>query len=74
MTTPNRHPADRLADIRAELKRLESEEAGLRSYLLKHPHDRIGSEYVATVGEQCRRRIDLKRLADEIGASVLAVC
>jgi hypothetical protein len=37
----NRHPADRLADVRSEIKRLEEEEAKLRAYLLEHPQDRM---------------------------------
>jgi len=42
----NRHPADRLADVRSEIKRLEVEEEGLRAYLLEHPSDRTGEERV----------------------------
>jgi hypothetical protein len=42
----------------------------LRGYLLEHPDDRTGEEQVAVVGSQSRKRIDLKALADEIGASV----
>ena len=68
----NRHPADRLADVRSEIKRLEAEEERLRSYLLEHPQDRTGEGHVATVGSQNRKRVDLKGLADEIGASVMA--
>jgi hypothetical protein len=68
----NRHPVDRLADVRVEIKRLETEEAKLRSYLLEHPQDRIGEEHVAVIGLQSRRRVDLKALADEVGASILA--
>jgi len=67
----NRHPADRLADVRSEIKRLEAEEAKLRAYLLEHPHDRIGEEHIAVIGSQSRKRVDLKGLADEIGASLL---
>ena len=67
----NRHPADRLADVRSELKRLEAEEAELRAYLLEHPEDRAGQEHVAIVGSQSRKRVDLKALADEVGASIL---
>jgi hypothetical protein len=67
----NRHPADELADVRAELRRLEDREQKLRAYLLEHPDDRIGAEHVASVGEQQRKRVDLKALADEIGASLL---
>jgi hypothetical protein len=67
----NRHPADRLADVRQDIKRLEEEEQQLRVYLLEHPHDRIGVEHIATVGEQRRSRVDLKALADEIGHSLM---
>jgi len=72
MESSNRHPADRLADVRSELRRLEAEEEQLRAYLLEHPQDRIGAEHVATIGEQQRKRVDLKALADEVGASILA--
>jgi hypothetical protein len=68
----NRHPADRLADVRSEIKKLEAEEATLRTYLLEHPQDRNGEEHVAIVGSQSRKRVDLKALADEVGASILA--
>jgi nitrogenase molybdenum-iron protein alpha/beta subunit len=67
----NRHPADRLADVRSEIKRLEAEEAQLRAYLLEHPADRTGEEHIAIIGSQSRRRVDLRGLADEIGASIL---
>jgi hypothetical protein len=43
----------------------------LRSYLLEHPHDRRGTDHEALVGTQQRKRIDLRALADEIGASLL---
>ena len=68
----NRHPADRLADVRSEIKSLEAEEVTLRAYLLEHPEDRTGEEHFAIVGSQSRRRVDLKALADEVGASILA--
>jgi hypothetical protein len=68
----NCHPVDRLADVRSEIKQLEAEEEQLRAYLLEHPQDRTGQEYTAIVGSQSRKRVDLKALADEIGASVLA--
>jgi hypothetical protein len=71
MERGNRHPVDRLADIRSEIKRLEEEERELRAYLLEHPHDRTGTEYMATIGEQRRSRVDFKALADEIGHSLL---
>ena len=67
----NRHPADRLADVRLEIKRLEAEETKLRTYLLEHPQDRTGEEHIAIIGSQSRKRVDMKALADEIGASIL---
>jgi hypothetical protein len=67
----NRHPVDRLAYVRSEIKRLEEEERELRAYVLEHPHDRTGIEHIATIGEQRRSRVDLKSLADEVGHSLL---
>jgi len=67
----NRHAADRLADVRSEIKQLEAEEERLRAYLLEHPQDRTGEEHIAVVGSQSRKRVDLKGLADEIGHSIL---
>jgi hypothetical protein len=67
----NRHPADELADIRADIKRLEGREQELRAYLLEHPNDRVGIEHIVTFGEQRRKHVDLRALADEIGASLL---
>jgi hypothetical protein len=68
---PNRHPADELADVRSEIRRLEDREEELRAYLLEHPHDRKGVDYEALIGQQQRKRVDLRALADEIGASLL---
>jgi hypothetical protein len=67
----NRHPADELADTRAEIRRLEEREQELRTYLLEHPHDRIGAEFTVTIGEKRRRHVDLQALASEIGHSLL---
>jgi hypothetical protein len=71
MEARNRHPVDRLADVRSEIKRLEEEERELRAYLLEHPQDRTGAEFLATIGEQRRSRVDLKALAGEIRHSLL---
>jgi hypothetical protein len=38
----------------------------------RHPADRTGAEHIAVVGSQSRKRVDLKGLADEVGASILA--
>jgi hypothetical protein len=71
MSTSNRHPVDELADIRSEIKRLTVREEELRRYLLEHPNDREGDDYVVSIASQSRKRVDLKRLADEIGATLL---
>ena len=71
MEPSNRHPADRLADVRSEIKRLEAEEEKLRAYLLEHSCDRVGEEHIAVIGSQSCKRVDLKALADEVGASIL---
>jgi len=57
--------------VRTEIRRLEDREQEPRAYLLDHPDDRIGMEYIASIGEQRRSRIDLKALADEIGHSLM---
>jgi len=67
----NRHPADELADVRSEIRRLEDREQELRAYLLEHPEDRTGIEYIASIAEQRRSRVDIKALADEIGHSLM---
>jgi hypothetical protein len=69
---PNRHPADELADVRSEIRRLQEREEALRAHLLEHPEDRVGDDYTVSISSQSRKRVDLKRLADEIGASLLA--
>jgi hypothetical protein len=67
----NRHPVDELADIRAEIRPLEDREQELRTFVLEHPDDREGIEYLASVREQRREHVDLKGLANEIGGSLL---
>src|SRR5262249_54539229 len=46
----NRHPVDRLADVRSEIRRFEAEEEELRAYLLVHPNDREDVEHIAWEG------------------------
>jgi hypothetical protein len=69
---PNRHPADELADVRSEIRRLQEREETLRAHLLEHPEDRVGDDYTVSISSQSCKRVDLKRLAAEIGASLLA--
>jgi hypothetical protein len=67
----NRHPVDRLFDLRTQIKELEAEEQQLREYLLGHPQDRIGEEHVAVVRQQQRSRLDVQALAAEVGHSLV---
>ena len=55
-------PADRLAAVRAQMKALEEEEAGLRSLLLSDPSSRTGNRYLVEVREVTSQRVDLKEL------------
>ena len=71
MEPSNRHPADRLADIREQMRQLEAEETKLRDYLLHHPDDLCGHDYEAIVANQNRNRVDLKGLAREVGAETV---
>jgi hypothetical protein len=71
MESTNRHPADRLSDVRAQIKELEQEESRLRSYLLHHPDDLVGSEHVALVSSRSYKRIDTESLRREVGDAVI---
>ena len=68
----NRHPADRLQDIRHARRELEEEEAELRDYLLERPDDRLGDDYAAVVGLWPQSRLDVDALERELGPGRLA--
>ena len=67
----NRHAADRLHDVRAEIKTLEAEADELRRYFQAHSEDLVGDEYCASIGSYRRRYIDLEGLERQIGKTVL---
>jgi hypothetical protein len=67
----NRHPADRLHEVREEIKALETERDTLRSYLMEHPQDLAGDEYQASVALYQRRFVDWAGLERAIGRDVL---
>ena len=71
MDGANRHAADRLHDVRAEIKTLEDEADELRSYLQEHPEDLVGDEYEASIGSYRRRHVDWEGLEREIGKAML---
>jgi hypothetical protein len=68
----NRHPADQLADVRAEIKALETREQQLRGQLLATAHDRIGDEWVAEVQNCEQRRLDAQACIRRFGTAALA--
>lgn len=67
----NRHPADRLADLRQQIGDLQAEADNLRAYLMKHPEDRVGDEHLASVGSYERRHVDWAGLERKVGTEVL---
>lgn len=67
----NRHAADRLHEVRAEIRTLEAEADDLRAYLQQNPEDLVGDEYCASLGAYRRRYVDFEGLAREVGTAVL---
>jgi hypothetical protein len=67
----NRHPADELADVRAEIKQLEDREAQLRNALIADGADRSGVQYEAVIFEQRQERLDTKAVIEHFGADAL---
>jgi len=62
MQAENIGPADELADIRAQIKKLEAREAALRLTLIHDPAARVGKRYIAEIVETKSTRVDLKEL------------
>ncbi|MBR0746190.1 hypothetical protein JQ582_19855 [Bradyrhizobium japonicum] len=62
----NRHPVDRLADVRAEIRQLQLVEQELRAEILR-TGDMIGDDNEATLTEMETERIDLERMKVELG-------
>jgi hypothetical protein len=67
----NRHPADRLADLRAQQKALEREIDTIRGYLIRHPEDLVGTEYQASIDSYRHRHLDWAALERAVGKEVL---
>lgn len=62
MTLSNLPLPDRLAALRAEIKRLEDEESEIRRLLLLNEDMRTGAEWIAEIKEIVTSRVDLKEL------------
>jgi hypothetical protein len=69
----NRHPADELADVRAEIKQLEVREAELRNTLITADRaSRIGVQFEAVIWDWNPRQLDAEALAEHFGTDALA--
>jgi predicted phage-related endonuclease len=53
---------DALAEVRAQLKQLETEEAELKRILLTDPSTRTGADWIAEIKEIETTRVDIKEL------------
>ena len=62
MQSENLGPADELAGVREELRRLEVREKALREILLAQPDARMGNRYVAEVVTVEKQRTDYREL------------
>jgi hypothetical protein len=67
----NRHPADQLAAVRAELAQLKRREGELR-YQLLTSRDLRGDQWTAYIQEQARRRLDVASARAGLGEDTLA--
>ena len=70
----NRHPADELADVRAEKKQLEAREAELREMILRDPKLREGDEHTVLVEKRKRTTLDRDALVEEFGEHAIDLC
>ena len=65
----NHHPADELADVRAEIKQLQIREAELRSELLADGADRCGVQWEAVIQDRSQDLLDVKAAVAHFGKS-----
>jgi hypothetical protein len=65
----NRHPADELADVRAEIKQLQIREAELRIELMTS--DRHGVQWTAIVETKNYERLDTKAVIEHLGREAM---
>jgi hypothetical protein len=67
----NRHVVDQLADTRAEIKRLQDEEAYLKQQLEQPGANLQGDEYEAHVERKSSSRLDRKKFEAKYGRNAL---
>ena len=70
----NRHPVDRLADLRATMKALKTEEDEIRKSLLADGADLSGSENYARITLTEQSKLDRKALEERFGKKAVAEC
>lgn len=73
MTGMNRHPVDRLAEVRDRIKTLEQEADALRDRIIRE-QDFIGADYLATASETTRQTLDKAKLVATFGEIAVAAC
>jgi hypothetical protein len=71
----NRHPADRLAEVRAEIRRLQVEEERLRQWLIAEGEEHVeGDEHYVQIKQVPHTALDRDALEDRFGADAVAQC
>lgn len=70
----NRHPVDRLADLRATMKTLKAEEEDIRKTLLADGADLSGQEHYARITLTEQSKLDRKALEERFGKKAVAEC
>jgi hypothetical protein len=63
----NIHPADALADVRAEIKALKVKEDHLRAKIISKGEDLVGEFHEASVGKRSSIKLDEKKLKAVLG-------
>ena len=67
----NRHPVDELADLRADIKRLEDRADTLRRMILDGKCGLVGADHYASIRTTQRESLDAKSLRREFGEEAL---
>ena len=69
----NRHPVDRLFDVREQIKALEAEEKALRADIIDSG-DTKGDDHIAMIKESTRKLLDRPELERRFGREAVAEC
>ena len=66
----NRHPVDRLGEVRDQIRVLEEEEKELRATVLASPDDLAGAEYRANVRRHTQTKFDYTEARKALGRTL----